>query len=170
MLGEGASRRRIARTLQAAYDHGLLSQDTFTHRFDQLLAGRLIFPSRLIGDLRFRRAAGWRSRVVGAFGGLTRTVASSHDPVPPPQETLLALDWSGSTADLLVGRNYGCDIVLEDPTVSRRHARLVFRDDSWMVHDLESTNGTMVNGARVGRCAVRPGDRLALGEALLLID
>jgi FHA domain len=170
VLGSGASRRRIARTLQAAYDHGLLSQDTFTYRFDQLLAGRLIFPGRLIGDLRFRRAGSWRGRVVGALAGLSRTIVPSDELTAPPQETLLALDWSGSTAELLVGRHYGCDIMLEDPTVSRRHAQLVFRDDSWIVHDLDSTNGTMVNGARVGRCAVQPGDRLALGEALLVID
>lgn len=170
MLGEGASRRRIARTLQAAYDHGLLSQDTFTYRFDQLLAGRLIFPSRLIGDLRFRRAASWRSRVAGALTGLTRTTAPSHEPGPPPEETLLALDWSGASAELLVGRHHGCDIVLDDPTVSRQHLRLVFHDDGWIVHDLGSTNGTMVNGERVGRCTVAPGDHLALGEALLLVD
>ena len=170
MLGSGASRRRIARTLQAAYDHGLLSEDTFTYRFDQLLAGRLIFPGRLIGDLRFRRAGSWRGRVADALSGLSRTIVPSDELTAPPQETLLALDWSGSTAELLVGRHYGCDIMLDDPTVSRRHARLVFHEDSWIVHDLDSTNGTMVNGALVGRSPVRPGDRLALGEALLVID
>jgi pilus assembly protein CpaF len=71
---------------------------------------------------------------------------------------------------LLVGRHHACDVVLPESSVSRRHARLVFRDGTWVVQDLESTNGTIVNGVRVGRCALRPGDHLILGDAHLRID
>lgn len=158
MLGAGASRRRIVRTLNAAYADGLLSEETFTYRIDQLLAGRVIDPRRLIGDLSFRRTGGWRVRLQRIAAALTRA------------EVLLALDWSGATGELIVGRHHGCDVILDHPTVSRRHARLVFRDGSWLIQDLESTNGILVNGAPVRRCALRPGDSLVLGEALLRID
>lgn len=83
---------------------------------------------------------------------------------------LLALDWSGQQSDLLIGRHQACDVVLEAPSVSRRHARLVFRDHRWIVQDLHSTNGTVVNGTRVGRCELRPGDALLLGDERLTID
>jgi pSer/pThr/pTyr-binding forkhead associated (FHA) protein len=69
-----------------------------------------------------------------------------------------------------VGRDDACDVVLTDPTVSRRHARIFFRDGSWVVQDLESTNGTMLNGVRVGRSELRPGDELVLGNQRLQID
>jgi pSer/pThr/pTyr-binding forkhead associated (FHA) protein len=54
--------------------------------------------------------------------------------------------------------------------VSRRHARLVFRDSCWIVQDLESTNGTAVNGRLVGRCRLAPGDDLAFADAHVRID
>jgi pSer/pThr/pTyr-binding forkhead associated (FHA) protein len=83
---------------------------------------------------------------------------------------LLALDWSGAEPKLMIGRHHACDVVLAGPTVSRLHARLVFRDGKWIVQDLQSTNGTAVNGTRIGRCELRPGDHLALGEEHLRID
>lgn len=86
------------------------------------------------------------------------------------EPTLLALDWSGNEHELLVGRDRSCDVVLTDPAVSRTHARLVFRGSSWIVQDLESTNGTFLNGARVGRSELRPGDRLVLGCEVLRVD
>jgi hypothetical protein len=145
-----------------AYEQGLLSQETFVHRLDQLFGERLIDPRQLIGDLSFRRAASWRSRI---FAALRR----SHSP-RRGDELLLALEWAAATGELLVGRNHHCDVVLDDPTVSRQHARLVFRDGTWMVQDLASTNGTIVNGLPVGRCSLRPGDHVVLGEARLRID
>ena len=83
---------------------------------------------------------------------------------------LLALDWDGAEEDLLLGRHLSCDIVLGDLSVSRRHARLRFRDGHWVLQDLESTNGTSVNGARVGRCQLHPGDELRVGTVRLLVD
>jgi pSer/pThr/pTyr-binding forkhead associated (FHA) protein len=71
---------------------------------------------------------------------------------------------------MLIGRHCDCDLVLSELTVSRRHARLIFRDGRWILQDLESTNGTIVNGCRVGRSELRPGDHLALGEAHVTID
>jgi pilus assembly protein CpaF len=85
-------------------------------------------------------------------------------------EVLLALDWTGEQTELLIGRHYSCDVVLADHSVSRKHARVIFRDGGWILQDLDSTNGTTVNGATVGRCALQPGDQLVLGTERLRVD
>lgn len=152
MLGAGARRHRLARTLNAAYAEGLLSDHTLAHRLDLLFASSVIDPVRLVGDLS-RRVPRRRRRRRRDDGGI-----------------LLALDWSGTPDELMIGRHHGCDVVVSHPTVSRHHARLIFRDGGWVVQDLESTNGTRLNGKRVGRCRLRPGDQLALGDQLLRVD
>jgi pSer/pThr/pTyr-binding forkhead associated (FHA) protein len=64
-----------------------------------------------------------------------------------------------------IGRAPDCDLVLADPTVSWHHAELRWGADGWQITDLGSTNGTLVNGWRVGqRFAIRPGDCVALGH------
>jgi pSer/pThr/pTyr-binding forkhead associated (FHA) protein len=55
--------------------------------------------------------------------------------------------------------------VFGDDTVSRHHARLELRDGRWFLVDLDSSNGTLVNGRRVHDVEVRPGDRIRLGAA-----
>ncbi|MBA2579034.1 MAG: DUF3662 domain-containing protein [Euzebyaceae bacterium] len=66
-----------------------------------------------------------------------------------------------------IGRLPECDITLDDPSVSRRHARMVLEGDRWTVEDLGSTNGVRVNGATVGHSEIRTGDRLDLGGVKL---
>jgi hypothetical protein len=161
VVARGGSRTHIARTLGAAYSGGLLSPDTFAARLDQLLESRIVDPGALVDDLSFRRApTGWVNRL--------RAWLAAPTEITPP--SLLGLDWSGDQAELLIGRHARCDIVLDDPSVSRRHARLLFRDHKWIIQDLRSTNGTIVNGARVGRSELRPGDLLALGDERLRVD
>jgi pSer/pThr/pTyr-binding forkhead associated (FHA) protein len=57
-----------------------------------------------------------------------------------------------------------------DTAVSRFHARLRFRGGRWILQDLESTNGTTLNGERVGRSELRAGDVIAIGTQRLTID
>ena len=71
---------------------------------------------------------------------------------------------------LLVGRHPACDGVVANPSVSRRHAQLTFRDGVWVLQDLASTNGTSVNGERVGRTRLRVGDVISLGDQAIQID
>ena len=170
MLRAGVSKRRIARSLNAAYAGGLLSEDTFIARLDQLLRSTLVDPISLVGDLSFRRggqstAAGVKARLLGLVPARLR-----GGPASELSCSLLALDWSGEKTELLIGRDTTCDVVLSEITVSRHHARLVFRDGKWIVHDLGSTNGTAVNGTFVGRCELCPGDQVLLGEERLAID
>jgi len=151
VLHPGASRRHLARTLNAAYAGGLLSDDTFARRIDQVLKSRLIDPLALVGDLNLRRSgtpgAGLRT---GIRNAVARFRAGAATEITGP--VLLALDWTGAQSELVIGRHHACDVVLENLSVSRRHARLLFRDAKWIVQDLESTNGTIVNGTRIGRC------------------
>lgn len=170
VLPPGAARRQIARTLNAAYADGLLSEDTFSRRLDQLLSAQLVEPFRLIGDLNFRSPSPRRGRLADAVAATMRKVKTSSAEDSCAEPALLALDWGGAQRELILGRNPSCDVVLSDPGVSRCHARLFFRDGSWVLQDLASTNGTMVNGVRVGRCELRPGDHLVLGDQHLEID
>jgi hypothetical protein len=64
-----------------------------------------------------------------------------------------------------------CDIFLDDPSISRRHAEIAYTDGGWVVRDLGSTNGTFLNGVRLGRIAqrVRTGDRLQPGKIILTV-
>ena len=69
-----------------------------------------------------------------------------------------------------LGRGVANDIVLRDAKVSRAHARLECSDAGCYLVDLGSTNGTRVNGARVQRAALRPGDVIALGDSVLRFE
>jgi len=85
-----------------------------------------------------------------------------------PVHTAAALALPGlDNAYLVVGRSRSCDVVVEDPSVSRQHAALVLFGGQWFVWDRHSTNGTRLNGHRIwGTASVRPGDLLAFGEAI----
>lgn len=68
--------------------------------------------------------------------------------------------------NLLLGRAEDANIVIDDPLISRAHARLVVQaDETVIVEDLHSTNGVFVNGMRLARpsCRLAEGDRLLLG-------
>jgi FHA domain len=168
---QGAARRQIAHTLNAAYADGLLSQDTLDGRLEQVLRGGLVDPRRLVGDLYVRGGRrGLRERLADTLMAGIGGVQNLFSRQPAEQPLLLGLDWNGAERELLVGRREDCDVVLADPSVSRHHARLVFRDGNWIVQDLQSTNGTSLNGTPIGRSELRPGDELKVGAQRLQID
>ncbi|MEO0326879.1 MAG: ATP-binding protein, partial [Myxococcota bacterium] len=70
----------------------------------------------------------------------------------------------------LIGRSGECDIILAHAGVSRQHARLERDvDGRYVVEDLGSRNGTLLNGRPVKRHALRPGDRIQLGAGTVLL-
>ena len=72
--------------------------------------------------------------------------------------------------EVAIGRQ-DTDLVVEDPEVSRRHAVLRRSDGSVVVEDLDSTNGTFVNGERIhSPIAVGPGDQIRVGQTTLEIE
>jgi hypothetical protein len=71
----------------------------------------------------------------------------------------------------VIGRSRGCDIVLEDPGVSRRHAEIRPAQDGWMIRDLGSTNGVYLNRSPIdGPMELRSGDHIELGETEIVFE
>lgn len=66
--------------------------------------------------------------------------------------------------DLLAGRRETCDIVLRYPNVSSQHCRFQVESGYWYVEDLNSSNGTRVNGSRVTRKRIDPGDTISIAR------
>jgi len=70
----------------------------------------------------------------------------------------------------IVGREPINDVVLADPEVSRRHARLVLRNGTYHIEDLSSTNGTYINGRRISSLTpLAHGDVIDFGETIRVV-
>jgi len=96
------------------------------------------------------------------------TEAVSADELGVEREVAV-LTWDGQTKRvdkrrILLGRSRECDIQVEDPNVSRRHAELRQEGASYWIVDLESTNGIEVNGHRVQRAKLDSGDTFTVGS------
>jgi FHA domain-containing protein len=75
------------------------------------------------------------------------------------------LDFELAVGVTIVGRGDGCQLVLDDPLISRRHACFVVDEREVTLKDLGSTNGVLVNGCRVDEVQVLvPGDQITLGH------
>lgn len=67
-----------------------------------------------------------------------------------------------------IGRDPGCDLMLDNLGVSRRHARLHEVEGRFVIEDKNSTNGVFINGRRISSAAeVTPGDEIKIGKFLL---
>lgn len=97
---------------------------------------------------------------------LGRLVVLSSPHAEPPAGSSFPLDVLMS-----LGRDVNNAIVIDDPYASSEHAILTFRGRAWYVEDLESTNGTFVNGVPVERVApLGFGDELQIGEVRFRLD
>ena len=84
----------------------------------------------------------------------------------PAQGTTLSLD-----AITSLGRDVNNAIVIDDQFASSEHAVLTFRGRTWYVEDLESTNGTFVNGSPVdGVAPLGYGDELQIGQVRMRLE
>ena len=72
--------------------------------------------------------------------------------------------------EVALGREAVNDLAIADPALSRRHARILPSGDGWLLEDLESGNGTRVNGERIRRHTLRRGDRLLLGTTEIVFE
>ncbi|MCS6797330.1 MAG: sigma 54-interacting transcriptional regulator [Myxococcota bacterium] len=71
---------------------------------------------------------------------------------------------------LTIGSSSKNDLVLRDDTVSRRHCEIFVRGERYCIRDLESTNGTYVNGTRVLEAVLQPGARITVGSTDILFE
>lgn len=116
-------------------------------------------------------------------GNLSATRAISTDTaqrlgLSEAQAKLVVLDAAGAPrehisitrAPVTIGRQATNDVVLSDPNVSRRHAELRRDGSHWVLVDLGSTNGSLVNGQLAREHALDNGDRLGFGTSQLVFE
>ncbi|MGH2663394.1 MAG: FhaA domain-containing protein [Actinomycetota bacterium] len=96
------------------------------------------------------------------------------EPTPPPggAGARLILADNGKEFPLdgersVIGRLTGSEVEIQDPGASRRHAEIRRRGDEFVVVDLGSTNGTLVNDAPVSEHTLEDGDRITIGRTIL---
>jgi len=152
-------RERTVSRLGAGYSAGLLGFDTLCRRVDRAYGARTVEQLRaLVRDLP--DPTGWAQGV----GRHLRSLTGRAERVEPAQPLLLTPPRAGVGAAFVLGREPECDLLVDDATVSRRHAALRLDEEGWAITDLGSRNGTWINGWRVhdeGR--LNRGDAVQLG-------
>jgi hypothetical protein len=156
MRASDRDREAALALLRARCAEGYLSVDTFERRVEQT------FAARTLGELRGVVAD------VTAGGSWVRRALPRFRRVPIAAAVPIALPDGGP---VIVGRSHRCDVVLDDPTVSRRHLELrPAGEGQWLAVDVGSLNGTWRDNRRVGRTVVVPGDELWLGSCPIRLD
>lgn len=158
MRASDRDREQALALLRARCAQGYMSVDTFERRVERT------FAARTVGELQgvLSDLVGDRSRVRLT---LSRLGASR---VPAVDAIAIALPEDGP---VVVGRSRRCDVVLADPTVSRRHVELrPAGPGQWLAVDVGSLNGTWLANRRVARALVVPGDELWLGSCPVRLD
>jgi CRP-like cAMP-binding protein len=135
-----------------------------------------------------RRRGEQLRQLLATTSGIARTIASSPAtiaapiiepgradegrPAPPAMLTMREGAQVGRT-DVLdgrvvtLGRAIDCEILLPDNGVSRRQCRIRWADDSYLLEDLDSSNGTYVNGSRITTAQLYNGDLIQVGDTVL---
>ena len=72
--------------------------------------------------------------------------------------------------EMTLGRNPSNNIFIRDKNVSREHCQLVVTQDGCFLTDLQSTNGTFVNGERIEQHTLQVGDEVRVGTTLLQLE
>ena len=189
-------REEAASELGELFAEGRLSHETFMRRMDEALGARdrrqldglfTDVPRRRPGTgtlaaLRAslsRRAARGSTLLAAEADALADAVRSSFrgrsDPAPGPVPPVPAPLYFPPTASPVgrrysIGRDSRCDLLIEDTTVSRWPARLERAAGRWLLTALGSTNGTRLNGWRVGQpVPVQAGDLVAFGSAQFVV-
>jgi pSer/pThr/pTyr-binding forkhead associated (FHA) protein len=67
----------------------------------------------------------------------------------------------------VIGRSRDAAVPLKDPLASRRHAAIMFHEDAFILKDLESTNGTYMQGAYIRQRKLAHGDKFRIGKTVL---
>jgi pSer/pThr/pTyr-binding forkhead associated (FHA) protein len=104
------------------------------------------------------------------------TVFLSSRQVSPLNLTIQTSGESSQTlhftqGDVLIGRDPECEILLDDATISARHARLAHHHNQWWIEDLQSTNGTKLNDETVQTATiVVNGDTIRCGQTVIIVN
>jgi pSer/pThr/pTyr-binding forkhead associated (FHA) protein len=79
------------------------------------------------------------------------------------------LEWSLDRPSTVIGRGRNADLILSEATISRAHAMIGYKGRQLFVQDLDSTNGTLVNGVREHQAELQDGDEVRMGRLVLRI-
>lgn len=161
-----AERERVARRLHGAHADAQLSVDTLSHRLEIAYSARSRRELEwLVADLPESRA--FMRAALTAVTAISRWSSRLEAAWREPRSRRLTLPTNEHT---IIGRSRSSGCVLSDPSVSRAHAVLAYRDGCWSLRDLGSTNGTYVNGLRItSETEVRPGDEVSFGAERFLL-
>ena len=87
------------------------------------------------------------------------------------QGPLTGREFELTQPEVIIGRDESVDLVFSSASVSRQHARLIRQGNNYLIEDLGSSNGTYVNGERLGtdQKLLEFGDRIGLGRAITLL-
>jgi len=138
------------------------------------------------GDAESRRQgerhAGGKTEVMGTGTGSSEARSADETVVLRPEKEPSILAWliekegrrPGATYRLnddvtSIGRLGDNDIALDDQAVSREHAKIRMEEEKFMLYDLVSENGTLVNGERVANREIVENDEIAIGETVLVL-
>jgi hypothetical protein len=69
-----------------------------------------------------------------------------------------------------IGRNMTNQLVLPSQSVSNYHAKIYFEDGRYMLEDLNSTNGTFINGFKIGKKNLQPGDEIRISQTIFRVS
>jgi FHA domain/DUF1707 SHOCT-like domain len=175
-----AERAQVIGELRERFAEGRLSKDSFVSRMDAALRARERRElAGLLADMpaRSHRAGSLTRALASAVTGAAarwqavRQAATARQAAGQPAANLPALPFPAGRERLFtIGRDGGCDLVLADLTVSRRHARLERDGSGWLLQDLGSTNGTRLNGWLVSSpVPVRTGDQVSFGSVSFVL-
>jgi predicted component of type VI protein secretion system len=177
-----AERDEAARELGDRYAEGRLSQETFLRRMDEAFGAKdrgqldgLFTDLPRQGASRSLRALRDTLRASLQDGARrlrppARPAVPGAAPSEPARALFLPPTGPGAPASFSIGRDGGCDLLIEHSTVSRWHARLDRVDGGWILADAGSTNGTRVNGWRVRQpTPVHAGDHVMFGSATFIV-
>jgi FhaA, N-terminal domain/FHA domain len=156
----------------------LLARPTVEFRTDdRLRLGEFGIQARMVEPPEEERGKGRQGEVgntmiYSAVGSATDEHLEERRSAPGTALLLVAgkrMALSGS--QVVIGRSREADIVVDDPNISRKHATVSRSGASWVIEDLGSTNGVLVNGRRIGAAQpLNPGDRIELGTSMLTYE
>jgi hypothetical protein len=141
---------------------------------DDLARGEFGIATRMVQPRRAKRDAGEPEEQIEPGATMIykpKAMPEAAEAVDDPdlERESAMLSWDGKTLHVdkrrvVLGRSRECDIQVEDPNVSRRHAELRQEGSAYWIVDLDSTNGIEVNGRRVQRAKLESGDMFTVGS------
>jgi len=143
---------------------------------DDLAVGEFGIATRMVQPRRAKREAGEPDEQVEPGATMIykpRAAVPAAEGVadadPGVEREVAVLSWDShrlrvDKRRVVLGRSRECDIQVEDPNVSRRHAELRQEGSAYWIVDLDSTNGVEVNGRRVKRAKLDAGDTVTVGS------